>query len=89
MTGTLYEDRHTFIIISRSVLLRISNVSYKSCRENQNTCFILTFPEKGANYDIMWKNVVEPDRPQMIIWRSRVARWIPKATHTHTHTQNM
>jgi hypothetical protein len=32
----------------------------------------------------MWKNMVEPDRPQMTIWRMRMARWIPKATNTHS-----
>ena len=30
----------------------------------------------------MWKTIVEGDRPQMIIWRMRIARWIPKATNT-------
>ena len=36
-----------------------------------------------AVYDIMWKNMVEPDRPQMtIIRRMRFACWITKATHT-------
>jgi len=38
--GTLHEDRHTFLIISRSVLLRMRNVSGKPCRENQNTRFV-------------------------------------------------
>jgi len=32
----------------------------------------------------MWGNTVEPDRPQMPIWRMRVAWWIPKATDTHS-----
>jgi len=32
----------------------------------------------------MWKNVEQPDRPQMTVWRMRIARWIPKATHAHT-----
>ena len=32
----------------------------------------------------MWKNVVEPDRPQMKTWRMRIACWIPKATNTHS-----
>jgi len=41
ITGTLHEDQYTFLIISRSVLLRMRNVSDKSCRENQNTLFIL------------------------------------------------
>jgi hypothetical protein len=38
-------------------------------RENQNTHFIfnnlLVFSENRAVCEIMWKNVVEPDRPQM------------------------
>ena len=29
----------------------------------------------------MWRNVVQPDRPQ--IWRTRVTCYIPKATNTH------
>ena len=33
----------------------------------------------------MWKNVVERGRPRMTIWRVRIACWIPKATHSHTH----
>jgi len=32
----------------------------------------------------MWKNIVDPDRPQMTIWRKRIACWIPKATDTHS-----
>ena len=32
----------------------------------------------------MWKNMVQPDRPHNIIWRTRFARCITKATHTHT-----
>jgi hypothetical protein len=33
----LYEYIYTFMIISRSVLLVMKNISDKSCRENQNT----------------------------------------------------
>jgi len=32
----------------------------------------------------MWKNTVEPDRPQMTIWRMRIACWIPKATNPYS-----
>jgi hypothetical protein len=32
----------------------------------------------------MWKNIVEPGRSQMAIWRLRIARWVPKATNTHS-----
>ena len=30
----------------------------------------------------MWKNILEPARPQMTIWRMRISCWIPKATNT-------
>jgi len=33
----------------------------------------------------MWKKyVVDQDRPQMTIWRMRIACWIPKAINTHS-----
>ena len=32
----------------------------------------------------MWKNIVERGRPQMAIWRMRIACWVPKATDTHS-----
>jgi len=38
--GTSLEDLNTFCIMSRSVLVRMRNVSDKSCRENQNTHFV-------------------------------------------------
>jgi hypothetical protein len=33
---------------------------------------------------ILWKNIVEPERPQTTIWRMRIACWIPKTTDTHS-----
>jgi len=35
-------------------------------------------------WDKMWQNIVQPDRPQMTIWRMRIACWIPKATNTNS-----
>ena len=32
----------------------------------------------------MWKNTVEPDRPQMTIWCMPIACWIPRATNTNS-----
>jgi len=32
----------------------------------------------------MWKNIVEQDRPQITIWRMRIAGWIPKATNKYS-----
>jgi len=40
ITGTLHEDQYTFLIISRSVLPRMSNFSDNSCTGNQNTHFL-------------------------------------------------
>ena len=35
-----------------------------------------------------WKNIAVTGRPQMTIWRMRIAGWIPKATSTHTELTN-
>ena len=62
------------------------NVSDKSCREAQNTHFMFNsffFFENRAVYEIMRKNKVELDRPQMT-WTMRIACSIPKATNTHS-----
>jgi hypothetical protein len=41
-------------------------------------------PANCAVYEIMWKSMVDPGRPQMTIERMRIACWIPKATNIHT-----
>ena len=83
---TLHGDQCTSVIISRSFLLRMRNVSDKSCRENQNTRFVfcIFFFENRAVYEIMWKNILQRGRPKMTIWRMRIACWIPKATNTYS-----
>jgi hypothetical protein len=40
--GTLSEDLRKFMIISRSSLLKVRNVSDNSCRKNQNMRFMLS-----------------------------------------------
>ena len=40
------------------------------------------FKENSAVCKAMCKNIVQPDRPQITIWRMRLACWIPKATNT-------
>jgi hypothetical protein len=84
--GTSREDRYIFLI-SLSVILRIRNVSDKSCTETRDTHFIVNnffFSENLTVYEIMWENVEERGRPQMTIRHMRIACWIPKATNTHT-----
>jgi hypothetical protein len=46
-------------------------------------CPITFFFENPALYE-MWKNNVEPGRPQMTIWRMRHARRVPKAANTYS-----
>ena len=42
------------------------------------------FFENRAVCEIMWENIVQPDRPQKTIRRMRIACWTPKATNTHS-----
>ena len=32
----------------------------------------------------MWKNIVQPDRPQTIVWRTLMTCWITKFTNPHS-----
>ena len=53
------------------------NVSHKSCTANQNTHFMSNSffsSEYRAVYEIMWKNMIQPDMPQMIMQGDSVAR---------------
>ena len=50
----------------------------------KHTLFLITFFENCAVYEKMWKNILEPDRPQMTIWRMRIECCTPKATKTHS-----
>jgi hypothetical protein len=81
--GTAHQDQ--FLTVCRLILLRIRNVSYRSCGENQNTHFMLSNVFYRAFYEIMWKYFVVPVRPQMTIKRMRIACWIPMATNTNSH----
>jgi len=46
--------------------------------------FINIFFDNHAVYKKIGKNIVEPDRPQLSIWRMRIAWFIPKVTNTHS-----
>jgi len=47
---------------------------------------ITFFPENRAVYEIVWKNIVEPDKPQVTIWRLPFAWGIIRL---QTHSQNV
>jgi hypothetical protein len=84
--GSLLEGKGTYLNISRSFLLRMRNISDKTSRENQNRHFMFNniFFENRAIYEIKWKNIAQPDRPQIKIWRMRISPWTPKGTNTHS-----
>ena len=86
--AALHEEQYTFMIISRSVLLRMKSVSDKSCIENQNTHFMFNkfyFPPKVVPLmKQRKKNTVERGKPHMTLRRTRFEYWIPKATNTHS-----
>ena len=86
MTGTLRDGQHTFSIIFRSILLRMKNISDKIVEKLKAhiLCSVIFFFENYTVYEITWKNVVEPGRPQMMIRRMRIACWMPKATNAYT-----
>ena len=44
----------------------------------------LLFCFNRVAYEIKWKNIVEPDRPHMTIWRLCIACCILKATNVHS-----
>ena len=46
--------------------------------------FSLFFFENRAVYELMWRKIVEPEKPQMTIWRMGIiSLCIPKTTKTH------
>ena len=69
MTGILHEHLFTFTIIYSLILRIIRNFSDKSCKGNQNIQFMFSifFFENHTLYVIMWKNMVQPNRPQITI----------------------
>jgi hypothetical protein len=84
--GALHGEQYTFLIISRSVLLGMGNISDRSCSENQNTHFMFSnfFLKNCSGYEIMWENIVELDRSQMTLWLVHIACWLPKSANTHS-----
>jgi hypothetical protein len=70
------------MFISRSVLLRMRNVYDKFVEKiKTHILFSVTFLNRVI-YEVMWENILDPDRQQMAIWPMRIACRIPKATHT-------
>jgi len=60
----------------------------QTCSENQNAHFMFNSASENRAYSqTMRKNTAEPNRPQMTIWRMRIACWVTKGKTQNT--QNM
>ena len=84
--GTLHEDLCTSVIVYIWIFLRMRNVSDKSCRESQNTCFMFgNFLWKSC---CLWENVKKYGTARQTT-EGNITRlmpfvcWITKATDTH------
>ena len=57
------------MIIFNSALFRMRNISDKIVEKikTHSLCSITLYSEIRIIYKIMWKNTVDPDRPQMTI----------------------
>ena len=85
--GYLYENVCIFMTVFLRNFYRMRHVADKRCKGNQNTylyAISIFFFENRAVYEIMWKNVLQPDRPQVTLWCVSIGSWIPKATNTYS-----
>jgi hypothetical protein len=66
--GTLHLEVCKCFIIYLSVFLRMSNVLHNISTEYKNThCMFNNFAESHAIYEIMWKNMAQPDKPRITV----------------------
>jgi len=81
-----HKAQYAFLVTSRSVILRMKNVSDESSREIKTHVFFKNFSYFFfLNRDSFQDNVEKYFRTcktQMTTWRMRVACWIPAARHT-------
>jgi len=81
--GTSREDRYTFLIISRSVLLRMRNMSDKFVEKIKTHILCAMIPPHLSLSKNPWRNTVVPYGSQMMVQHMHIACWIRKATNTH------
>ena len=64
--GTLYEDLRMYICGSRLLNSSKNEKRFRqNCREKTQMLCSAMFSQNRAVYEITWKNIVEPDRPQV------------------------
>ena len=86
ITGTLHEDQRTCMIISRCILFRMSKFSDTIMQKIKTHVLytLIFFAHIAAICEITWKNMFEPNKPHMTIWRVRLTCWTTKATDTNS-----
>jgi len=84
MTYILHSDLCIFIIIPHSFLLRMRNISDKTCRENQNTFYIqLLFRNSCHLWDKEEKYIAfRQATDDNVIWRMCFTCWMTMVTDT-------
>jgi hypothetical protein len=83
MTGTLHEDLCTSMTISRTVLLKMRNISQKRYSVNKNTSHAQQLFEKTVENVEKYGSAGQATDGN-IIRRMCFACWINKATNTHS-----
>jgi len=85
VTSSLDEDFCKFMTMSLWNTLRMINISDKFCRENQKYFKLNYFSDNITVYGIIWKNILQPDRPQITIQlrHNPFACCVHMATDTH------
>jgi hypothetical protein len=86
---SLGHGSRTFMITSRRILLRMTNISDKSCRENQNTHFVFSNsppPKKMSFMRKLWKKYCRCGQAtdDNITRGMRIACRIPKVSVTYS-----
>jgi hypothetical protein len=86
MTGTLHEDCWTFWSFLTHFFLEWETFQKKIVEKIKThiLCSIIFSFRKYSVYKTTWENIVQWGRPQMTIWRMRIACWTPRAIKPHS-----
>ena len=81
----LHEDTNIFYHNSLNLILGWKTFQKKDVEKIKTHIFCsVIFFENRAVYEIMRKIMVQPDRPQVTIWRMRIVCCITNATKTNS-----
>jgi hypothetical protein len=86
ITGTLHEDQYTFIYLAQfSLHWKIFHTGVVEKIKTHILCSIMSLFQKSCRlWDNVENDIVQPNGPQITIWRMRTACWICWATNTYS-----